>query len=78
MLLLFSPFLNPVTKEGVGMPTSQQNVVGCNLGRITDYQCPVEKKEGRAIEVQADHVKEEGSVSGAEGEIKIRYPFFAR
>lgn len=58
------------------MPTSQRNVVGCTLGRVTAYQCSVKKKEGRAIVVQADQVKEEGNVMDAEGEIKIRYFFF--
>lgn len=47
-----------------------------SLGRITDCHCPVEKKEGMAIEVQPDQVKEEGNVIGAEGEIKVRYFFF--
>lgn len=48
-----------------------------SLGRVTDYHCPVKKKEGRAIEVQADQLKEEGNVIGAEGKIKIRYFFLS-
>lgn len=58
-------------REGVGLGACRQNDVGCGL----DYQCPVEKEEGRAIEVQADQVKKEGNVIGAEGEIK-KIPFF--
>lgn len=75
---LFSPFLKPVMREGVGMATCRWNVVAYSLGRVTDYLCPVKKKEGRAIEVEADQVKEEGNVIGAEGKIKIRYFFFVR
>lgn len=74
MLPLVSPFLKPVKREGIGMGVCQQNVVGCHL----DYHCPVEKEEGRAIEVQADQVKEEGNVIGAEGEIQKRYLFFCQ
>lgn len=70
MLLLVSPFLKPVTREGVGMGACQRNVVGSSLERVTDYQCPVEKEEGRAIQVQADQVKEEGNVIGEKWKLK--------
>lgn len=33
----------------------------CSLGRLVD-RCTMGEKEGRAVEVQADQVKEEGNV----------------
>ena len=57
-------FLKPVAGEGVGMAACERYIMACSLGRIIDH-CTMGEKEGRAVEVRADQVKEEGNVIGA-------------
>lgn len=57
-------FLKPVAGKGIGVAACQWSIMAWSLGRFVDH-CTMREKEGRAVEAQADQVKERGNVIDA-------------